>query len=95
MLCQNDMRGLPLGKKFIIDSAKLDIYGETEKYDKPVLILHGDADQLVPLEYSKRYNSVLRNSKLIVVKGAGHSFDSIDLRSQFMTETVSFVKKQC
>jgi pimeloyl-ACP methyl ester carboxylesterase len=89
------MRGLPLGKKFIIDSAKLDIYGETEKYDKPVLILHGDADQLVPLEYSKRYNSVLRNSKLIVVKGAGHSFDSIDLRSQFMTETVSFVKKQC
>jgi dipeptidyl aminopeptidase/acylaminoacyl peptidase len=45
--------------------------------DPPFLILHGDADRLVPLEQSKRLDAALRAagvaSTLMVLPGVGHS----------------------
>jgi acetyl esterase/lipase len=44
----------------------------------PFLIIHGEADEIVPLEQSVRLDAALRaagvESELIVVKGAGHGF---------------------
>jgi dipeptidyl aminopeptidase/acylaminoacyl peptidase len=47
--------------------------------DAPVLILHGDQDNLVPIQQSETLVKKLQEAKvpasLIVKKGAGHDFD--------------------
>ena len=46
--------------------------------DPPTLLVHGDADQLVPLANSERIKAAFDEanvtSKLIVIEGAGHGF---------------------
>jgi pimeloyl-ACP methyl ester carboxylesterase len=86
-----DLLGLPLGSAFITTGLTLDIFNETEAYDRPTLILHGDADDIVPISYSETYQRKLKNCKLIPVENAGHSLDSIDVRERFLNETIRFV----
>ena len=38
----------------------------------PVLILHGDADDLIPLEHARRLARTRTGTELMVVRGAGH-----------------------
>ena len=38
----------------------------------PVLILHGDADDLIPLEHARRLARTRPGTELMVVRGAGH-----------------------
>jgi pimeloyl-ACP methyl ester carboxylesterase len=38
----------------------------------PTLLIHGDKDNLIPLEYSQEVAHRIPNSKLVVVKGGGH-----------------------
>lgn len=40
----------------------------------PVLILHGEEDDVVPLEDSKEAVKILENSKLEIISGLGHRF---------------------
>jgi len=40
----------------------------------PVLVLHGDEDQLVPVEHGRELHAVLPHSELVVFPGAGHNF---------------------
>ena len=46
--------------------------------DPPTLLVHGDADQLVPLSNSERIKAAFDEadvtSKLVVIEGAGHGF---------------------
>lgn len=50
--------------------------------DPPTLIIHGDADQLVPLQQSERIVEELKKTgvptNLVVKKGAGHGWIGID-----------------
>lgn len=46
------------------------------KINCPVLILHGDMDDAVPLEHSKEAVKILKNSKLEIIKGGGHKLDN-------------------
>jgi pimeloyl-ACP methyl ester carboxylesterase len=40
--------------------------------DRPVLLIHGDRDTLIPLSHSQALQATSRNAKLAVVSGAGH-----------------------
>ncbi|MYS38795.1 acetyl esterase/lipase [Streptomyces sp. KhCrAH-43] len=50
----------------------------------PTLLVHGDADPLVPCDQSRRFAAALTGAgataELVVVPGAGHCFDGADLR---------------
>jgi hypothetical protein len=55
-----DLGGLLLGKGFVDDVVRVDIYADAALYDKKVLIVHGSGDQSVPLyissdEYAQVY----------------------------------------
>lgn len=39
----------------------------------PVLLIHGDKDELIPIHHSEKLCSVLRGARLVRVLGAGHS----------------------
>jgi pimeloyl-ACP methyl ester carboxylesterase len=41
-------------------------------FDFPVVLIHGDADALVPLERAQAIKTILPSARLTVVPGAGH-----------------------
>ena len=74
----NTCFGLQLNSEFNTIAANIDIYEHIVKYTNPIRIIHGDMDNIVPLEYSKRAIEVCKRAELIVVPGAGHGYDGDD-----------------
>lgn len=67
--------GVPLGRRFFKEARAIDVGAAMAGYDGPVLIVHGDKDNVVPLEYSRRAAKAYADASLHVVFGAGHGFD--------------------
>jgi dienelactone hydrolase len=55
---------MPLGAIYYRDIYDLDVYAAITAYDKNVLILHGDSDPVVPLEYSEKAFAVYKKNFL-------------------------------
>ena len=83
---------MPLVKIYYRNIYDFDAYAAIAAYDKNVLILHGDSDPVVPLEYSEKALSDYKSVKLIVFEGAGHSFNG-EYADRALTLMESFVKK--
>ena len=66
---------LTLGKRYVEDIWDVDFYGEIADFKKPLLILHGDADDTVPLSVSERLHALIPQSEYMVVPGGGHEFN--------------------
>lgn len=70
-LCQQSGQAAALGcmKAF----GTTDFRGDLKKVGVPTLILHGDADAIVPLEGSgQRTHAAIAGSELVVLQGAPH-----------------------
>ena len=67
-------RWMTVGKTYFEKLLDYDIYDEIASYDKDVLIIHGDKDDIVPLSYSKKAVEVYSSANLEVIEGAGHGF---------------------
>ena len=50
-----------------------DTIDKTETIDKPCLIICGKADQMTPVKYSQFFHEKIINSKLHIIKKAGHN----------------------
>lgn len=83
---------VPMGRRFFTEIRDLKPYDEIGKYKKPVLIVHGDADPIVPIEYSSRAAEVYKNAKLHTIPNAGHGFKPNELQ-QSMEWIKEFLKK--
>src|SRR5690606_31910192 len=50
-----------------------DVRGDLAKFDVPTLVIHGDDDQIVPLDSSGRASAALvKDAELLVYEGAPH-----------------------
>ena len=67
------MMGATIGKRYYTDAVNYDIYGKIGKYEKDVLIFHGDQDAVVDISYAKKALEVYKSAKLVVEKGQGHN----------------------
>ncbi|HSX85942.1 MAG TPA: alpha/beta hydrolase, partial [Cellvibrio sp.] len=70
-------QGMMAGAKNTYDSiaafSATDFREDLTKFDVPTLVVHGDDDQLVPIETTGKASAALiKNSKLIIYKGAPH-----------------------
>ena len=63
-----------VGRVYFEPLLDYDIYGAIAAYDRDVLLIHGDADSIVPLEYSQRALQAYPSAELEVIPGAGHGF---------------------
>ncbi len=45
------------------------------RFEGPVLIVHGDADETIPAEASVRFAPKLKNSELVIIPGDSHCYD--------------------
>ncbi len=68
------MGDMLLSKKYYDDVPRYDVYDRVSWYNKPVMIYHGDSDEVVDISYSERSINAFPNAKLKVIKGAGHGF---------------------
>ena len=70
-------QGMMAGAKNTYDSiaafSATDFREDLAKFDVPTLVVHGDDDQIVPIETTGKASAALiKNSKLIIYKGAPH-----------------------
>ena len=69
-----------------------DLYDLIAAYTSPVLVLHGDKDQIVPLRYSERASQVFPDAELVVMPGQGHGFMG-KARTEAMEREAAFFLK--
>ena len=60
------------------DAVSVDIFEKIREYDEDVLIIHGDADDIVPIRYSYEAVKTFPHARLEVIEGAGHGFEGED-----------------
>ncbi len=88
-----DIGGYYLGKAFLEETKNITIYDKIEKFEGAVLIIHGDKDEVVPVEQAYEYKRVLGDRAYLgIIKGADHTYNTkvwedevIDLSIRFLT----------
>jgi uncharacterized protein len=66
---------LRLNYSFFRDIKKHDVYESAKKIKIPAFIVHGDADEIVPVTQSRKLIKYLKNGKIEVLEGANHRFE--------------------
>ena len=82
-----------LGRKYITTAFSLPIYETAARYQGPALIIHGNADRVVPYTYGERFHQQWKGSEYILQENFDHGFSqnvyrTTDLVSQFLIQTL-------
>ncbi len=68
----------PVALALMCPGSRIEKYDErldlVKKLSTPILIVHGDQDEVVPIEESRRLANTLSNCKLVEIKDADHGF---------------------
>jgi len=89
-------QGMQGGHKNTLDSIKAfsetDFTEDLKKIDKPTLIIHGDDDQIVPIDAAGRASAkLIKGSKLIVYPGAPHGLTDTH-KEKFNADLLAFIR---
>ncbi|KQW93688.1 chloroperoxidase [Massilia sp. Root418] len=90
------MQGMMAGHKNTYDSIKAfsetDFRDDLRKFDKPTLIIHGDDDQIVPIDASGRAAAaIVKHAKLLVYPGAPHGLTDTH-KDRVNNDLLAFIK---
>jgi len=84
---------LKLNYSFFEDSQKINGFESAKKIKIPVLIVHGDKDETVPIEQSIKTASLIQNCRLEIIEGGDHLYSNpkhfekmLELISTFIIE---------
>ena len=67
------MAGFPASYFCIKAFSETDLTQDLARFDVPTLVLHGDDDQIVPIDASAmRSSKMIKDAKLLVYQGAPH-----------------------
>ena len=91
-------QGMEAGHKSAYDSiaafSATDMRGDLAKFDVPTLVIHGDADQVVPFEVGgKASAAMIEGAELKVYDGAPHGVTDTH-KEQLNADLLAFVKAQ-
>jgi len=72
--------------------SETDFTEDLKKIDIPMLVLHGDDDQIVPIDASaKAAAKILKNAKLVVYPGAPHGLTDTH-KDKLNADLLAFIK---
>jgi pimeloyl-ACP methyl ester carboxylesterase len=84
---------LRLNYSFFEDAEKVSGFEAANQIKVPTLIVHGDQDDVVPVEQSRKTASLIPNCHLEIIEGAGHKYSNpgefeklLKLVSEFLAE---------
>lgn len=71
----------------------IDLNWAVSNYTGPVLIIHGDKDEAVPVNYSEELDEIYENSEMWIISGDDHCYDHhldlvLDTIKDFMLENI-------
>lgn len=90
-------QGMQAGHKNAYDSiaafSATDFRADLKKFDIPTLVIHGDDDQIVPIDVSARASAALiKGARLIVYKGAPHGITDTH-KDRLNQDLLSFLRE--
>ncbi len=65
----------PRGTLDCVSAWLTDFRSDLKRIDMPTLVIHGDADRIVPISSGKRIPEFIKESKLVVVQGGPHGLN--------------------
>ena len=83
-----------MGKEFDEQARLIDVYGRISEYGRPVLLIHGTEDPIVPISCSERAVTVCQDARLVSMPGAGHGYEGADSAAA-REHSIAFVRKHC
>lgn len=84
--------GRRLNVSLLKDLERINVPESAEKISCPVLILHGDADEIVPVDEAYELHACLKNSKLLsILKGADHRLSEPALMERAVSEALDWL----
>jgi pimeloyl-ACP methyl ester carboxylesterase len=84
--------GQRINVSLLHDLEKLNVPEAAQKISCPVFVLHGDADDVVPVEEAHELNEYLPGSKrLSILKGADHRLSDPTSMNQAVTEAIAWL----
>lgn len=81
---------VPMGRRFFEEVRTIDPFKTMKKFKKPVLIIQGDADQVVSMDDSRRAIKTYKQARLHVIPGAGHGFKPKE-RQEAIQQIIGFI----
>ena len=63
-----------LSGDYIRVAQTIHVEDEIERFEGPVLIIHGDADETVPFSYAEKAAKLYKNAELVLIHGDDHCF---------------------
>lgn len=85
--------GMPLGRIFFESVYDMDVFAEIGTFPRPVLLMHGDADRVVPVSYTRRAAALYPQGRPVEFTGEGHGFSPV-FRRMVRTLFADFVLKE-
>ena len=55
-----------------IIGSETDVSGDIQRVQQPVLVIHGELDNIVPIEHGRALAAALPNAQFVMLAGAGH-----------------------
>ena len=80
------------GRPYAADVWDYDVYSEIGNYAKPVLLMHGDRDGIVPISYAEHAAEVYPDVDYYVIDDGGHGFYGNSLDDAF-SHIFEYLKK--
>ena len=85
-----DVWGYEYGREFITEAQSLDLVSAGKGCGEPVLIIHGDSDQVSSITGSYVAEQIMSDCTLDVIEGGGHGFEG-EQEQQALDDMVDFV----
>ncbi len=88
-------RNLRIKSEFVLKASRYDLPAVIRSFDRPLMIVHGEADEIVPVEEAKRAESMNpRYIELFVLSGADHMFSRDQDRQAAARAVVDWLHEQ-
>ena len=82
-----------LNKAFYDEFFTLDVLGSLNKFENPVLIIHGENDEVVSVSKDPiELNEAAKNSRLVIIKNADHKFLDPAHWEELISEVDNFIR---
>ncbi|MCR4403349.1 MAG: alpha/beta hydrolase [Firmicutes bacterium] len=92
-----DVKGNVVGREFILTLTEARPLETVQRCKAPVLVIHGDRDESVPVSHSAMYERAIKEAdgtvEVHIVAGADHTFNSAVWEAEVLSKTVAWFKR--
>jgi pimeloyl-ACP methyl ester carboxylesterase len=86
-------RNLELTEDFFADAARYDLPSIMPSLSQPLMVVHGDMDEIIPVENAYRLHQYRKvNTELVIIPGADHMFSENEHRQKIVQKVAQWFK---